>query len=102
MRIDCTKTKKTDCHEDKQLDTKTKKNLKKTNFVCHQCWPPRYRVSVLPTKCGGCHPKGLIFANSYKIKIIIMITILLFTRQFSVLLYKKKKSHETHKKPENT
>ena len=29
MRINCTKTKKTDWHEDKQLDTKTKKNRKK-------------------------------------------------------------------------
>ena len=28
-----------------------------------------------------------------------MVTILLFTRQFSFLLDKKKKSHETHKKP---
>ena len=25
-------------------------------------------VSVLSTKCWGCHPKGLFFASSYKIK----------------------------------
>ena len=40
----------------------------------------------------------LIVASLYKIK-IIMVTILLFARQFSFLLGKKKKSHETYKKP---
>ena len=30
------------------------------------------RVSVLSTKCGGCHPKGLIVASSHKIKQIIL------------------------------
>ena len=89
MRIDCTKTIKTDWHEEKQLDTKTRKNLKKTNTVCYQCWSPRYIVSVSCTKCGGCHPKGLIVASLCKIK-IIMITILLFTRKFSFLLDKNK------------
>ena len=24
---------------------------------------PRYWVSVLSTRCGGCHPKGLIVAS---------------------------------------
>ena len=73
------------------------------NTVCYQCWSPRYRVSVLSTKCGGCHPKGLIVASLYKIIIIIItiitiITILLFTRKFLFLL-DKKKSTETHKNP---
>ena len=35
------------------------------------------RVSVLSTKYGGCHPKGLIVACSYKIKQIIIILKLL-------------------------
>ena len=82
------KDKKTDWHEDIQMDTKTKK--KKTNTVSGQCWSPIYRVSLLSTNCGGCHPKGLIVASLYKIKIIITIIILLFTRQFSFLLDKKK------------
>ena len=34
---------------------------------------PAYRVSVLSTKCGGCHPKGLIVASSHKIKQIILL-----------------------------
>ena len=67
---------------------KQRKIFKKTNNVCYQCWSPRYIVSVLSTKCGGCHPKGLIVASLYKIK--IMITTLLFTRQFSLLLDKEK------------
>ena len=33
---------------------------------------PLDRVSVLSTKCGGCHPKGLIVASSHKIKQIIL------------------------------
>ena len=40
------------------MDTKKKENLKYQH--CCQCWSPRYWVSVLSTRCGGCHPKGLI------------------------------------------
>ena len=29
---------------------------------------PPDRASVLSTKCGGCHPKGLIVASPYKVK----------------------------------
>ena len=87
------------------MDTKTEKVLK--NQHCCQCWSPRYRVSVLSTKCGGCHPKGLIVASSYKIKIIITILTLMCQCQFSFLVDKKKKSTEflfyptssPHKKP---
>ena len=68
---------------------KQRKIFKKTNNVCYQCWSPRYIVSVLSTKFGGCHPKGLIVASLYKIK-KIMIIVLLFTRQFSFLAGKKK------------
>ena len=77
---------KTDGNEDKQMDTKTEKIFK--NQHCCQCWSPRYRVSVLSTKCGGCHPKGLIVASSYKIKknhininFNVPVPILLFMRQ---------------------
>ena len=63
--------------------------------------------SILSTKCGGFHPKGLIVASSYKIKknnndinFNVPMSILLFTRQ-------EKKSSEflffptssPHKKP---
>ena len=75
------------------------KIFKKNNTVCYQCWSPRYIVSVLSTKCGGCHPKGLIVASLYKIKIVI--TILLFTRQFSFLLDKNKNHMKLTKNLEN-
>ena len=35
------------------------------------------RASVLSTKCGGCHPNGLIVAGSHKIKHIIIIIIII-------------------------
>ena len=65
---------------------KQKKSLKSN--TC-QFWSPRNRVSVLFTKCGGCHPKGLMVASSYKIKkydnnninFNVLVPILLFTRQ---------------------
>ena len=62
------------------MDTKTKqKNLKKTTLSLVNAGPQN-RVSILSTKCGGCHPKGLIVASSYKIKQII-IAILVLMRQ---------------------
>ena len=33
---------------------------------------PLDRVSVLSTKCGGCHPNGLVVASSHKIKQITL------------------------------
>ena len=78
---------------------KQRKIFKKPNNVFYQCWSPGYIVSVLFTKCGGCHPKGLIVASSYKIK--IMITIFLFTRQFLFLLEKKKNHMKLTKNLEN-
>ena len=88
MRIECKKTKKLTGMKTYRWTQKQRK--KKTNTVSGQCWSPIYRVSLLSTNCGGCHPKGLIVASLYKIKIIITIIILLFTRQFSFLLDKKK------------
>ena len=62
------------------MDTKTKqKNLKKPKLSLFNAGPPN-RVSILFTKCGGCHPKALIVASSYKIKQII-IAILALMRQ---------------------
>ena len=77
------------------LRTQKSKNLKKPNNICCQCWSPRYRVSVFSTRCGGCHPKGLIVASSYKIKqTIIIITIIristnIFYRPVLILLLTK-------------
>ena len=47
----------------KQMEswTQNRKNLKSKH--CCQCWPPTYWVSILSSRCGGCHPKGLIFAT---------------------------------------
>ena len=54
------------------MGTKAKqKNLKKTTLYLVNAGPPD-RVSVLSTKCGGCHLKGLIVASSCKIKQIII------------------------------
>ena len=73
------------------MDKKNKeKNFKKPTLSLVNAGPPD-RVSVLSTKCGGCHPKGLIVASSRKktnnnnnIKIYIC------QRQFDVLLDKNK------------
>ena len=56
---------------------------------------PPDTVSVLSTRCGACHPKGLIVASSYKIKqtIIIITTTRIYTNNFyrpvSILLLTK-------------
>ena len=56
---------------------KQRKNISKPTLSLVNAGPPD-RVSVLSTKCGGCHPKGLIVASSYKVKqIIILILVLL-------------------------
>ena len=58
------------------METKTKKKkIKKPTLSLVNAGSPD-RVSVLSTKCGGCHPKGLIVASSYKVKQIILIRIL--------------------------
>ena len=63
------------------MDTKTKqKYLKKPTLYLVNAGPPD-RVSVLSTKCGGCHPKGLMIASSCTIKQIIIIAILALTCQ---------------------
>ena len=49
------------------MDTKTKKKIKKPTLSLVNA-SPSDRVSVLSTKCGGRHPKGLIDASSHKIK----------------------------------
>ena len=45
------------------MDIKTKKKIKKPTLSLVYAGSP-YRVS---TKCGGCHPKGLIVANQLKL-----------------------------------
>ena len=51
---------------------KQRKKFKKPTLSLVNAGPPD-RVSVLSTKCGGCHPKGLIVASSHKIKLIIIL-----------------------------
>ena len=65
LRIDCTQTKKLTETKTNRWTQKQKKSLKTNTDV--NAGPPD-RVSVLSTKCGGCHLKGLIVASSYKIK----------------------------------
>ena len=66
--------KKTDWHEDIHMDAKKKrKKFEKLilSVVVNTGLPER--LSLLSTKCGGCHPKGLIVTCSHKIKQIIII-----------------------------
>ena len=46
---------------------KERKEFKKTTLSLVDAGRPD-RVSVLSTKCGGCHPKELIVASSHKIR----------------------------------
>ena len=55
---------------------KQRKKIKKPTLSLVNAGPPD-RASVLSTKCGGCHPKGLIAGSSYKVKQIIIILVLL-------------------------
>ena len=54
---------------------KQRKKFKKPTLSLVNAGPPD-RVSVLSTKCGGCHPKGLIVASSHKIKQIIIFKLI--------------------------
>ena len=57
---------------------KQRKKIKKPTLSLVNAGTP-VRVSVLSTKCGRCHLKGLIVASSHKIKQII-ISKLLYTK----------------------
>ena len=54
---------------------KQRKKIKKPTLSLVNAGTP-VRVSVLSTKCGRCHPKGLIVASSHKIKQIIILKLL--------------------------
>ena len=63
---------------------------------------PPDTVPVLSTRCGGCHPKGLIVASSYNItQTIIIITTtristnITFIDQFQFSFQLKKKKNKT-------
>ena len=58
---------------------KQRKKIKKPTLSLVNAGPPD-RASVLSTKCGGCHPKGLIVASSYKVKQIIIIILVLLDK----------------------
>ena len=70
LGIDCTNMRRLTDMRTYRWTQKQKKNLKKTTLSLVNAGP-RNRVSILSTKCEGCHPKGLIAASSYKIKQII-------------------------------
>ena len=55
---------------------KQRKKIKKPTLSLVNAGPLG-RVSVLSTKCGGRHAKGLIVASSYKVKQIIIIIIII-------------------------
>ena len=58
---------------------KQRKKIQKPTLSLVNAGPPD-RASVLSTKCGGCHPKGLIVASSYKVKQIIIIILVLLDK----------------------
>ena len=69
---------------------KQRKKIKKSTLSLVNAGPPD-RVSVLSTKCGGCHPKGLIVASSHKkTKDNNDIKIFICQSRFSILLDKNK------------
>ena len=73
LRIDCKQTKKlTGMKTYTWTQKKRKKFEKLTLSVVVNTGLPE-SLSLLSTKCGGCHPKGLIFTCSHKIKQIIII-----------------------------
>ena len=43
-----------------------------TNSVCCQWWFPRYIGFASSTRCGVCHPKGVIVASSYNKPILYL------------------------------
>ena len=68
------------------MEKNKEKNFKKPTLSLVNAGPPD-RVSVLSTKCGGCHPKGLIVASSYKIKQIIIMLKFLYAKADSPFCY---------------
>ena len=58
MRINCTKKEKTDWQEDKQLDTKTKKNVKKPIMPVVSGGPPDTEYWYHPLNVEGVTQKG--------------------------------------------
>ena len=73
---------------------KKRKKIKKPTLSLVNAGPPG-RVSVLSTKCGVRHAKGLIVASSYKVKqiiIIIIITIIIIIIIIILVLLDKNKN----------
>ena len=97
-------------HRYRLTDTQTNRWKQKPKKIqnCCQCWSTRYLVSVLSTRCGWRHPKGLIVASYCKIKIIIIIknfnqksnknsTFITFICQCQVSFQSQKKTQKTRK-----
>ena len=72
LRIDCKQTKKLTGMKTYTWTQKQRKKFEKLTLSVVNTGLPE-RVSLLSTKCGGCHPKGLIVTCSHKIKQIIII-----------------------------
>ena len=62
---------------------KQRKKIKKPTLSLVNAGPPD-RVSVLSTKCGGCHPNGLIVASSHKRKQIIRVLKFIYAKSNSL------------------
>ena len=62
---------------------KQRKKFKKPTLSLVNAGPPD-RVSVLSTKCGGCHPNGLIVASSHKRKQIIRVLKFIYAKSNSL------------------
>ena len=67
---------------------KQRRKFKKPTLPLANAGPPHRVSSILSTKCGGCHQKGLIVASSHKMN-NNNIQIYICQSQFSVLLGKK-------------
>ena len=68
----------TDGHKNKE------KKIKNPTLPLVNAGPPD-RIYVLSTKCGGCHPNGIIVASSDKIKQIIIILKFIYVKVNSLL-----------------
>ena len=69
---------------------KERKEFKKTTLSLVDAGRPD-RVSVLSTKCGGCHPKELIVASSHKIRQIKILSKFIYAKANSPFCWTRTK-----------
>ena len=98
----------TDWLTHRQADEHKKVKICKNQHCPLSMVVPQIQISVLSTRYGECHSKGLIVANSYKIKQTInIITIRISTNityicQFQFSFWSNKKNHTNVKKVRHT